>query len=104
MDPEISADHVPGVVKTVAFVFGAQWIVCLSLAIVASLMVMGLRTLTGSTLIGYLIGVPIFIVLAQVLLFRRGMPMHHLARQLYVKEPDETLSSGRAVDTEGRKP
>jgi hypothetical protein len=61
--------------------------VCLGLAILAALLVMTLRDFTGSILLGYLIGVPLFIVLAQLLLFRRGMPMYLIAKQLYIKEP-----------------
>lgn len=71
------------------FCFGTQWIVCLGLAVVATLMVMGLRDMTGSLLLGYLIGVPAFVALAQTLLFRRGMPMHRVAKQLYLREAGE---------------
>jgi hypothetical protein len=87
MDPSISTDEVPGVFRLLICSFGAQWIVCLGLAIIAALMVMGLRNVTGSILLGYLIGVPLFIVLAQLLLFRRGMPMYLIAKQLFIKEP-----------------
>ncbi|ABW67121.1 hypothetical protein [Desulfosudis oleivorans] len=88
-DPTIPADRLPGPIPLLAASFGAQWVACLGLAIVAALMVMGLRDLTGSILLGYLIGVPLFIVLAQFLLFRRGMPMQKLAKILYIKEPGE---------------
>jgi hypothetical protein len=87
MDPSIRPEEVPGPVTILAAYFGVQWVACLGLAIVAALMVMGLKDLTGSTLMGYLIGVPLFIVLAQVLLFRRGMPMQKIAKMLYIKEP-----------------
>jgi hypothetical protein len=87
LDPAIGKGEVPSSVRLLALVFGAQWVVCLALAIVASLMVMGARRVTGSTMAGYLIGVPAFVVLAQILLFRRGMPMHRLARQIYLREP-----------------
>ncbi|MDI6741597.1 MAG: hypothetical protein QMD11_02565 [Smithella sp.] len=91
-DQTISADQAPNVLQLLAWSFGAQWIGCLGLAILAALMVMGLRDFTGSILLGYLIGVPLFIVLAQLLLFRRGMPMYLIAKQLYLKEPGESLS------------
>jgi hypothetical protein len=87
MDPTLSADQVPSPLKILIFSFGAQWVVCLGLAIVAALIVMGLRNFTGSILLGYLIGIPLFIVLAQLLLFRRGMPMYLIAKQLFIKEP-----------------
>lgn len=96
-DPTLTADQIPGPVKIAACAFGAQWIVCLGLAIVAALMVMGLRNVTGSILLGYLIGVPLFIVTAQLLLFRRGMPMQIIARQLYIKEPGEALTRSAGV-------
>ena len=89
MDSSIKPDEVPGVLKILVFYFGAQWIVCLGLAILAALTVMGFRELTGSLLAAYLIGVPVFSVAAYFLLFRRNMPMHLIAKQLYVKEPGE---------------
>jgi hypothetical protein len=91
-DKTISADQAPNILQLLAWSFGAQWIGCLGLAIVAALMVMGLRSVTDSILLGYLIGVPLFIALAQLLLFRRGMPMYLIAKQLFLKEPDEFLS------------
>jgi hypothetical protein len=89
MDPSIKPNEVPNAITILAVYFGAQWVVCLGLAIVAALMVMGLRNVTGSTLLGYLVGVPLFIILAQLLLFRRGMPMQKIARMLYIREPGE---------------
>lgn len=91
-DRTISADQVPNPLQILAWSFGAQWIVCLGLAIAAALLVMTLRDFTGSILLGYLIGVPSFIVIAQLLLFRRGMPMYLIAKQLYIKEPGESVS------------
>ena len=104
MDPAIRADQVPGVVRLLAVVFGTQWVVCLGLAIVAALLVMGLRTLSGSTLMGYLLGVPTFIVLAQLLLFRRGMPMHVLAKQLYVQEHGQDIDRAGPEGEFGKRP
>jgi hypothetical protein len=91
-DKTISVDQAPNTIQLLAWSFGAQWIVCLGLAILAALLVMKLGDFTGSILLGYLIGVPVFIVLAQLLLFRRGMPMYVIAKQLYLKEPNESLS------------
>lgn len=76
-------------VRSFAFCFGTQWVVCLGLAIVAALIVMGMRDMTGCLLLGYLIGIPLFVGLAQILLFRRGMPMHLIAKQLYIKDVGE---------------
>ena len=91
-DQTISANQAPNTLQLLAWSFGAQWIGCLGLAILAALLVMNLRDFTGSILLGYLIGVPLFIALAQCLLFRRGMPMYLIAKQLYLKEPGESLS------------
>ncbi len=88
-DKTLTPDQIPGPISLLIFSFGAQWVVCLGLAILAALMVMGLRDVTGSLLLGYLIGVPVFIALAQLLLFRRGMPMQMIAQKLYIKEPGE---------------
>lgn len=88
-DPTLSIDQRPNPLFLLLYLFGTQWVLCLGLAIVAALMVMTFRDVTGSTLIGYLIGVPLFVVLAQFLLFRRGMPMHLIAKKLYIKEPGE---------------
>lgn len=102
-DPSLSADEQPNPIVLLIASFGAQWIVCLGLAIVAALMVMGLRNVTGSILLGYLIGVPLFIVMAQLLLFRRGMPMHMIAKQLYIKEPGESLSAVSSMSSVPQK-
>ena len=88
-DPSIPIETAPGPMRILAVTFGAQWVVCLGLAILAALMVMGFRNLAGSILAGYLIGVPLFSVLAYIVLFRRGMPMYLIAKQLFVKEPGE---------------
>ena len=86
-DPSVPAEKTPGPVKILAVAFGAQWVVCLGLAIVAALIVMGFRNLTGSILLGYLIGVPVFCIASYFTLFRRGMPMYLIARQLFIAEP-----------------
>jgi hypothetical protein len=91
-DPSLLARQPPSSVRRIrsfVFCFGTQWVACLGFAIAAALMVMGIRDVTGSLLWGYLIGVPAFIALAQVLLFRRGMPMHLVAKQLYLEEPGD---------------
>lgn len=89
MDRTIPHDGVPGVPRILIFYFATQWVVCLGLAILAALSVMGIRELTGSLLAAYGIGLPVFALAAYFLLFRRTMPMHRIARQLYVKEPGE---------------
>jgi hypothetical protein len=88
-DPTIPKNKIPRARNILAFFFGTQWIICLGLAILAALTVMGIRDLTGSLLIAYFVGIPAFSVVAYFLLFRRKMPMHFIAKQLYVKEPGE---------------
>lgn len=102
-DQSLAPDQIPSPIMLLIASFGAQWVVCLGLAIVASLMVMGLRNVTGSILLGYLIGVPLFIVLAQLLLFRRGMLMQRIAKLLYIKEPAESLPTLPSATTVARK-
>jgi hypothetical protein len=89
MDKGIPSDKVPGVMKILISYFVTQWGICLGLAILAALSVMGLRELTGSLPAAYGIGIPAFSLVAYFLLFRRKMPMHLIAKQLYVKEPGE---------------
>jgi len=91
MDSSIKPDQVPNFIKVLVFYFGAQWVICLGLAILAALTVMGIRDLTGSLILAYLIGIPAFSVVAYFLLFRRKMPMHLIAKQLYVKEPGDAV-------------
>jgi hypothetical protein len=87
-DPAVK-NRVPAVIPILIWTFGSQWVVCLGLAILAALSVMGIRDLTGSVLLGYLIGLPAFSIVAYFLLFRKKMPMHFIAKQLYVQEPGE---------------
>jgi len=89
MDRTIPSDRVPGVPRILVVYFATQWVLCLGLAILAALTVMGIREATGSLLAAYFIGIPVFSLVAYFLLFRRKMPMHRIARQLYVKEPGE---------------
>lgn len=88
-DKALGTHEQPNPAMILLYSFGTQWIVCLGLAILAALMVMGLRDMTGSILLGYLIGVPVFIALAQLFLFRRGMFMQIIAKKLYIKEPGD---------------
>jgi hypothetical protein len=89
MDPSIKPGEVPSPIKILFLNFATQWVLCLGLAILAALSVMGIRELTGSLLAAYGLGIPAFSLLSYFLLFRRKMPMHLIAKQLYVKEPGE---------------
>jgi len=81
-DPTIPEEKVPGILKIVLFTFPTMFGVCLGVAILASLAVMGIRTLTGHIWVGYLVGIPAFSVAAYFLLFRKKMPMYVIAKQL----------------------
>ena len=87
LDRSISPNEIPSPVKILTVAFGAQWVLCLSLAIVAALAVMGLRDLTGSVLPGYLIGLPLVSVVYYFILFRGKGVMYRIAKQLFIKEP-----------------
>ncbi|MBN2080504.1 MAG: hypothetical protein JW838_16155 [Spirochaetes bacterium] len=86
MDPSITP---PGTVKILALFFGAQWVACLGLAVVAAVAVIRIGGLLGHVGWGYLVGLPLCGAAYYFLLFRRNMPMHRIARALYVKEPGE---------------
>ncbi len=88
VDPSIEG-NLPGPVKILILFFSAQWIVCLGLAIIAAVVVINLGGLFGGIGWGYLAGLPLCLIVYWFLLFRRGMPMHSIARGLYVKEPGE---------------
>jgi len=87
LDRSIPANEIPSPVKILTVAFGAQWVLCLGLAIVAALAVMGLRELTGSVLLGYLIGLPLVSVVYYFILFRGKGVMYRIAKQLFIKEP-----------------
>jgi hypothetical protein len=87
LDRSISPNEIPSPMKILTVAFGAQWVLCLSLAIVAALAVMGLRDLTGSVLLGYLIGLPLVSVVYYYILFRGKGVMYLIAKQLFIKEP-----------------
>ena len=91
MDRTITAERVPGVPTIMASFFLTQWVLCLGLAILAALTVMGLREFTGSLIAAYAAGIPAFSLFAYFLLFRRGMPMHWIAKKIYIKEPGDTV-------------
>lgn len=66
----------------------------LALAIVSGLIVFLFRDLTGSVLLGYLIGLPVFWIAAYFLLIKRGRPIHWFARQLFIRESVPEVSEG----------
>lgn len=88
MDPKLSAEA-PGAFKILTVFFATQWAVCLGLAIIAAIVVIKLGGLLGHIGWGYLAGLPLCAVAYYILLFRKGMPMHAIARMLYVKEAGE---------------
>jgi len=67
-------------------VWGTQWIACLGLAIIASLIVMQIHNITGNLLISYIVGIALFSILAYFLLFKRNKLFHKLMKQLYLTD------------------
>jgi hypothetical protein len=58
----------------------------LAMAVISGLVVFLFRDLTGSVLLGYLIGLPLFWLVSIFLLFRKGMPIYLFARQLFISD------------------
>lgn len=85
-DPLIPHETIPGPVKIHIIVFGMQWVVCLVLAIVASIVVMQLYTLTGSLIVAYATGIPAFSIVVYFLLFKRGKVFHKVLKLLYISD------------------
>jgi hypothetical protein len=86
-DPAIPPNQVPGPFRILLFTFPTMFGLCLAIAILAAWTVMGFRSLTGQTWLGYLIGLPVFAVFAHQALFRKNRPMYFIARQLFIREP-----------------
>ena len=86
-DPTIAVSERPGLLGITTRTVGTMFSIYLFLAIAASFVVRGFVSLTGSVLIGYLIGAPVAIALGWNLLFKRGRPMHLWLQGLYVREP-----------------
>jgi hypothetical protein len=84
--PSINAIDYPKPIKILTIIFGTQWIACLGLAIIASLIVMQINNITGNLLISYIVGIMLFSILAYFLLFKRNMLLHKLMKQLYIIE------------------
>ena len=86
-DMTIPRSQKPSIHAIVLCSLGVQFTLALLLAIVAAMIVKGFAIWTGVVWLGYLLGLPLAIAAGYFLLFKRGMPMHFIARQLYVKEP-----------------
>jgi hypothetical protein len=86
-DPVLKGKRLPRLIWLLIVGFGTMFGVTLAIAIGAALLVQQAVSFTGSMLMGYIFGVAASIVLGYLLVFKRGGPMHWLARQLYVSEP-----------------
>lgn len=82
----INVTDYPKPIKILTIIFGTQWIACLGLAIIASLLVMQIHTITQNLLISYIVGIALFSLLAYFLLFKRNMLFHKLMKQLYMAD------------------
>jgi len=104
-DPSLIADRVriPSAVYLMTLLLVGTFGLTLALAIVCGLIVFLFRDLTGSVLLGYLIGLPLFWAAAYFLLLKRGRPIHWYARQLFIRECEPATSEGgSSVDAAAR--
>lgn len=65
----------------------------LGLAIISGAMVFLFRDLTGSVLLGYLIGLPLFWLASYILLFKKGRLVYRYAERLFIQEPLEPVTA-----------
>ncbi len=82
-DPSIPQEAIPSPIKIQIIVFGIQWVVSLACAILVSILVMQLYTLTVSYIAAYIIGIFSFSIVAYFLLFKREKILHKLLKTLY---------------------
>jgi len=90
-DPSLSSRKkgIHGTFILVWFLMFGTFGMTLFMAIASGLLVFLMRDITGSVLLGYLIGLPVFWTLSYFLLFRKGMPVYLYAKQLFVQpRPD----------------
>lgn len=79
-------DKLPGAITILAVFFSLQWVVCLGLAILVTVIVIKLGDIFGHIGWGYLAGLPLCAIVYYLLLFRKGMVMDALAKKIYVRE------------------
>jgi hypothetical protein len=86
-DKTISKDKIPGMFKLMVLCLVGSFGITLAMAIANGLLVFWLRDLLGSVLMAYVIGLPLFWVLAYFLLLKKGRPLYVFAKQFFVEEP-----------------
>ncbi len=81
---ELSMDgkNLPSPIKIITIIFGTQWIICLLVAIIASLIVMELHSLTNNLLIAYPVGIIVSGFLIYYLILRRNMICYKLLKAI----------------------
>jgi hypothetical protein len=77
----IRASNIAGPIQILSIVFGTQWVLCLGLAVIASLLVMFFSNLFGGLIAGYIVGIASFAVVAYLLLKKNSL-FHRLIRSL----------------------
>jgi len=82
-DPAAAARGVPGYANIIAITLVGTFGICLALAVANGLLVFLIRDLTGSILLGYFIGLPLFWAIAYFVLLRPGRPLHRFAKQFH---------------------
>ena len=78
--------RIPGLIYLMILLLVGTFGLTLAMAIVSGLVVFLFRDLTGSVLLGYLIGLPLFWVAAYFALLKPGRPIHWYAKQLFIRE------------------
>ncbi len=84
--PPIDKKDYPTPIKILTILFGTQWVICLLLAIIASLIVMEIYYITNKLLIAYPVGIIVFGLFVYYLMFKRGMLFHKLMKAIYCTE------------------
>jgi len=84
---EIGQSHqAPHTNTIIAIIFGMQWVICLALAIVASLIVIQLYNAIGSLILAYIMGIILFAICSYYILFRRNMVIYKIIKPLFITE------------------
>ena len=89
-DRTIARPDKPCIYKIGVYSLGVMFTVCLWLALAASLIVMGIATLSSNVWLGYALGLPISILIGYYFIFPRDGLMFWFARRLFINEPADS--------------
>ncbi|MCX7680257.1 MAG: hypothetical protein N2316_13715 [Spirochaetes bacterium] len=85
VEPSIK-DKLPSPIRILVVFFSMQWVVCLGLAVVATVIVINVGNALGHIGWGYVVGLPAIALLYFVVLFRKEGIMNRIVRMLYIEE------------------